>query len=500
MSLPMTSGNADRRMRRSSRALMIGEAMLGAVCLGAPAFSQTLNSGQGASSSQQVANPRPAAPSSEPPLPAPESLFPGMFGARTWLTDQGIAVLLDTIEELGGNISGGGGPPPDGSRVTTGGGTSLDGQVGFETDVNWEKLAGITGFSTNSIIVARYGGLPASAMIGDTLNPSSEVYGGGGNVVAHLVQFYGQETLAGGGINIQAGRIPLDDYFDASPLFCAYEQNSLCGNPKNFAAYNFSHVTYPDAGWAVHFLLAPSPHAYLQSGIYFSQTNFFNYGENFRSGFNFDTSYTSGEAFPVEIGYVPLFNGKLPGHYKLGFVYDNNPHTDEYFSINGAPFEANGLPQRVKHGARSVYVQIDQMVTRTGPGPNQGLVLLAGYSHNDPETSLGEDQYYAGAQDGGFWAARPLDQINLLLTYQNVSGLAGKSQAIALQEGLPPQLTVGGASGIQTWTMTFEGNYAIHVYRGFTFAPDFQYYIRPNAQSNLPDAAFLGFKTHIEFF
>ena len=465
-----------------------------------PAGAQTLNSGQGASSSQQVANPRPA-PSSEPPLPAPEALFPDMFGARSWLSDHGIAVLLDTIGEFAGNISGGGGPAPVGARISTGGGSSFDGQVGFETDINWEKLAGIRGFSTNTIIIARYGGLPASYLVGDTLNPSSEVYGAGGNVVAHLVQAFGQETLLGGGLSIRAGRIPLDDFFDASPLFCAYEGNALCGNPKNFAGYNYSHVTYPDANWAVHMLFAPSPHYYLQTGIFFSQTNVYNYGEGFRSGFNFDTSYISGEAFPLEIGWIPSFGPqKLPGHYKLGFVYDNNPHPDEYFSTNGAPYEANGLSPRTQHGATSAYFQVDQMLVRNGVGPNSGLIVLAGYSHNDPETSVGEDQYYVGTQDADFWHARPFDQINTLLTYQNISGLAGKSQALALEEGLPPPLTVNGASGIQTWAMTFEANYAIHVYRGFTFAPDFQYYIRPNAQANLPDAAFLGFKTHLEFF
>ena len=475
--------------------------MLGLALPATGAVAQTLNSGQGASSSQAVSNPRVAAPSSEPPLPAPESLFADMFGARQWLADRGIAVLFDNINELGANITGGGGPAPIGSRVTTGGGSSLDGQVGLETDINWEKLAGIRGFSTNTIVVARYGGLPASYEVGDTLDPSSEVYGAGGNVAAHLVQFYGQETFLGGGLFVQAGRIPLDDYFDASPLFCAYESNALCGNPKNFAGYNGSHSTYPDASWALHFFFAPSPHAYIQSGIYFTQTNIYNYSENFRSGFNFDTSYLNGEAFPVEIGYVPSFGREqLPGHYKLGFVYDNENHTDEYFSVNGAPYEANGLAPRIRKGATTEYVQADQMVMRNGKTPNAGLVVLAGYSHNDPETSIGEDQWYVGAQDGGFWAARPLDQINLLATRQTVSGLATHSQEIALAEGLPVQETVDGASGPQRWTMTFEANYAIHVYRGVTFAPDFQYYIRPNAQANLPDAAFLGFKSHIEIF
>jgi porin len=47
--------------------------------------------------------------------------------------------------------------------------------------------------------------------------------------------------------------------------------------------------------------------------------------------------------------------------------------------------------------------------------------------------------------------------------------------------------------------MILEVNYNIHVYRGLTFQPDFQYVFRPNAQSNIKDAAVLGFRAHIEF-
>ena len=461
-----------------------------------PAFAQKLNSGQGLSSSEQLSQ-----PSSVPPLPAPESLFPSLFGVRSWLTDHGIAVLVDTTNEFGANVTGGGGPASYYGAATTKGGAAFDGQVGFETDINWEKLAGVTGLSTNTIVVARYGGVPSSELIGDIFNSNSEIYGAGGNVVAHLVQFSAQETLASGRVQIQVGRIPLDDYFNSSPLFCNYAQNTICGNPKAFSDDVSGHITYPDAGWALHLLLAYSQHYYMQTGIFFDQSNTEIYGENDRSGFTFDDSYINGETFPVEFAWVPsLGRQHLPGHYKAGFVYDDASFSDNYFSINGAPFAANGLsPRRVK-GSTTEYFQVDQMLMRNGPGPNQGLIVLAGYTHNDPETSLRTDQFYLGLQDQGFWAYRPQDQINLLASRQTVSGLIGKSQALEFDEGLPLYDISAGASGIQTWQMTFEANYAITLYHGVTFAPDFQYYIRPNAQSNLPDAAFLGFKSHIEIF
>lgn len=473
--------------------------MTAASFVSVPALAQTLNSGQGASSSVQVATPAPYV-SSEPPLPKPEALFPGMFGARDFLNDHGIQVLLDDVDEFAGNITGSGGPRAD-NRTSTGGGSGNDGQVGFETDINWERLAGITGFSTNTIIVGRYGGLPASDYIGDNLNPTQEIYGAGGNVVAHFVQGFGQETLAGGRVIVDAGRIPLDDFFASSPLYCVYESNSICGNPKPFVD-NYSHSSYPDANWAVRAFVSPITDYYIQTGIYFTNSNIYNPAQGFRSGWNFDTSYISGQAFPVEVGWTPKFGDQqLPGHYKIGFVYDRNPHANDYFDSAGSAFAETGLTPRISQSATSVYVLGDQTLFRNAPGAAAGgLTVLGGFDYNDPSTSQRAFGFYGGAQDLGFWQARPLDQINALATYTRVSGLLGKTQGLELSEGFPEGSLFGGASGIQTWTATFELNYAIHVYRGVTFAPDFQYMLHPNAQTNLPDAAFLGFKAHVEFF
>lgn len=42
-------------------------------------------------------------------------------------------------------------------------------------------------------------------------------------------------------------------------------------------------------------------------------------------------------------------------------------------------------------------------------------------------------------------------------------------------------------------------NYNIHVYRDLDFRPEFQYVFRPNAQSNIRNAAVFGFRAHVEF-
>lgn len=463
------------------------------------AAAQTLNNGVSIGPSTRVSTPLPppGTPintlSSAPPLPAPEALVPDMFGAGPYLRDHGIAILLDDTNEFSGIISG----PRQGSANA--------GQYGFETDIDWERLAGIKGFETHTVVVGRYG-IPASRMFGDNLNPSQEIYGAGGNVVAHLVYAYGEETLANGRVNIAAGRMPLLNDFVASPLYCNFQNNAFCGNPKA-SSDNFAWSSYPDANWAIRARVRPLQPVYVQAGIYFSQTNIYNPAENYRSGFTIDSSYISGEAFPVEVGYEPVLGRqKLPGHYKVGFFYSNNNYDDNYFDVNGSAFVQSGLARRVRKGASAAYVLADQMVYRMGPGDTDGVVVFGGYFHNDAETSTRTNQFEVGAIARDFWKARPLDGIAIGLSYTELSDLLTHTEELQQELGLPITGTGGqfynddAPSGVQTHTLNLEVNYQIHVYRGVTLAPDFQYFFRPNAQGNLPDAALLGFKSHIELF
>ncbi|MCQ8240013.1 carbohydrate porin [Rhizosaccharibacter radicis] len=478
---------------RGQRAARLGALVGGTAALllaGQAAAQTSLNP------SQRVSTPLGSIPNkitAVPPLPQPEALLPNILGAGPWLRDHGIAVLLDNTNEFSGAFAGG-----------VHKGASNAGQYGFETDIDWEKLAGIGGFSTHSVIVGRYG-IPSSRIFGDNLNPSSEIYGAGGNVAAHLVYAYGEETLYGGRFDVAAGRIPFLNDFSASPLYCNFMNNAFCGNPKA-SSDNTSHSSYPDAGWAIRARVRPTAATYIQSGIYFSEDNIYQAGNGYRSGFTFDSSHISGQAFPVEAGWEPRFGpDQLPGHYKLGFAYDNNNHADQYYDVNGGAYAQTGLARLQRKGATAAWVLVDQMVLRHGPGDTNGLIVFGGYYHNDPSTATRANQYEIAAIDHGFWKARPLDGIGVAFNYMRVSGVLRRTELLQQELGLP--ITGNGSTfyndsrpGIQTSTMNFEATYQIHVFRGVTFAPDFQYFIRPNAQGNLPNAALLGFKSHIELF
>ena len=461
--------------RSGGRVLLASTAMLSFAAM--PAFAQ-LDTGTGTFASSKI-NITPNSDFGAPPLPKPEALVPQV---NDYLQHYGTALLLDNTNEFLGVVSG----PHQGSTNT--------GQYALEWDQDWNILAGIPGLQTHAIAVGRYGNLAGNLFGDNGFNQSQEIYGAGGNVAVHLVFFYAEETLAHGRVNIAAGRAPMENDFDSNPLNCNFMNNSLCGNPKGVTD-NTANASYPDAQWFTRFRVRPVSNIYVQSGIYFTENNTYSATNGYRSGFHLDSSHIDGEAFPIEAGYEPTFGrDKLPGHYKIGAMYENTNHDT---------WELPTLPPQSRKGGTQAWAQFDQMLVRQGPGATDGIIVTGDYVHNDPRYSLRADQFILAGIDRDFWKARPLDTIGVLFAYQTVSGQLGKVQGEEEELGLPITGSFGGvpnAAGIQTHSINLEVNYQIHVFRGVTFAPDFQYFIRPNAEAQLPSAALIGFKSHIELF
>jgi porin len=217
---------------------------------------------------------------------------------------------------------------------------------------------------------------------------------------------------------------------------------------------------------------------------------------NFRTGFKFDDSQTSGVYVPVEAAWQPkLGPDQLPGHYKLGFGYDSSSGYKDFANVLAAD-SVPGYTARTRTGNTQVWALADQMLVRQGPGNNHGIIALAGFIDNDPNHTAYAQQYFVGMVDRGFWPARPEDAISLLFNYVAISGTLGKVQAVEQTLGLPIS---DNATGIQTHEMIFEANYNVRVIPGVHLQPDFQYVFRPNAQSNIKDAAVFGFRASVQF-
>jgi porin len=411
--------------------------------------------------------------------PEVEHLLGSWGGVRTDLDERGIHLLFDATAEFAGNVSGG----------VKQGATSAN-QVAFENDIDWQRLAGFTGLSTHVIAVNRSGGND-SHLFGDNVSPVQEIYGVGGSVLVHLVSAYAEQTEYGGSLDFAAGWMNVENDFVSSPLYCNYMNNDLCGDPKALPGGDIGHSAFPDAVWAGRLRVRPTPDSYVVTGLYAVNQDLYSNAD--RSGTDFGLPRSSGVYAPVQLAYEPkLGKDLLPGHYVVGFGYDSSP----FESFSSALPASAGVPVSSRTGNTQFWALLDQMLVRNGAGDQDGIIALGGYIHNDPENSSDAQQYFAGLLDRGFWRARPADTVGLLFTYFGISGALGSVQAVEAELGLPIS---NQATGVQSHEMIVEANYNIHVHPGVDFRPDFQYVFRPNAQSNIPDAAVFGFKFNVEF-
>ena len=439
----------------------------------AGAQAQTPNSGVSIGPSEALS------PPSQSPAPAPEHLITQLDPLRQQLANYGVSLTVDWTAEVMGNPTGG---------IKQG--ATYAGQVGFEADIDWEKLAGIRGLSTHTVIVNREGS-NVGTLAGDNINQVQEVYGAGGDTVIHFVYTYAEESLFNGRVDIAVGRYPVDNDFAASPLYCIFMSNAICGNPRSNVVNDIGLSSYPDAVWGGRVRARPTADTYIQAGVFQVNQGLYSYS-NFRTGFKFDDSQTSGVEVPVEIAYEPQIGPQqLPGHYKLGFAYDSTTYSKYQSTLDQVLAGNGGTGNKYQ-----LWALFDQMVVRFGPGALDGVIILGGYTHGDPSLELFSDQYFLGAIIRDFWTQRPQDNIGLLFSHTGVSGKLGKQEALDFALGLP---VAGGVTGVQSNNEIFEVHYGIHAFRGVDFQPTFQYYIHPNAQKNIADAAFFGFKSHVNF-
>jgi porin len=282
--------------------------------------------------------------------PQVEHLFDDWAGISTDLESRGIYLLLDATAEFAGNVSGG----------VKQGATSAN-QVGLETDIDWQRLAGLTGFSTHVIVVNRSGG-NVSHEFGDNVSPVQEVYGAGGSVLVHLVSAYAERTAYDGRLDLAVGWMNVENDFASSPLYCNFMNNALCGDPKALPGGDIGHSAFPDAVWGGRIRVRPTPDTYIEAGVY--ETNKDLYGNLDRSGTDLFSGRISGAYVPVQLAWEPRWGSdRLPGHYVVGFGYD----TSRFDSFSSVLPSRAGVPATSEIGNAQFWLLVDQMLGAQRP-------------------------------------------------------------------------------------------------------------------------------------
>ncbi|QDH25043.1 carbohydrate porin [Neokomagataea tanensis] len=427
-------------------------------------------------------------------FPVSPSLFPIVNQRSGWLRRHGTIVQFDNLNEFMAAVTA---PTPGhGYRQ----GSSNAGQYALNVLTDWDRLLGWSGFTTHAVVVGRYG-TTANRMFGDWLAHSQETYGGGGNVVVHLVMAYGEQHLLEDRLAIAAGRMAQLSDFATGSLFCTFMNNSFCGRPKG-ASDSIYYSSYPSSVWAARVRFRPLRRdIYVQTGVYFAEEGIFSPARN-RSGFHLSGAYHVGEIFPVEVGWQPNFRRRsgevaFPGHYKLGFAVERVTRDENFLDSLGNPYSESGFSAARSNGSWSSWFLMDQRLWTSRKHTKTGLSLLAGAVLNSPKTALRDRQFYAGLILNGFWTSRPSDTIGLAFSYMHIANGVQKTEERLLMQNKPLPYR---ATGVQTDAEVIELNYGFPIGRAITMEPDIQYYHHPNGQRNLRDAVMLGFRSHVEIF
>ena len=391
----------------------------------------------------------------------------------------GIAATLSYTEESAGN-------PVGGIRQ----GTAYTGQVFLGVDFDLKTLANIDGGAVHTILTDRHGRNLAADYIGNNTSVQ-EVYG---TLNFHLAQFTYEQKFLGGRADFEIGRTVANISFLASPLYCSFQSNSICGNPT-FIFKNSNFTYFPASSWGSQFRYNFTDKVFFHVGAYEVNPQDKQSSDN---GFNFSVDKATGATIPFELGYGTDFtNDRLPRHYGIGGYYDASSFSDPYLDSTNRPAVLSGLPYQTHFGRSGFYARFDQMLYRPNPDSPRGLSVFGVFMQNVSGRTQ-EDQFFAGGllQTGTF-AGRDQDTIGLLIDDQRFSQLF-------LNNIIAARTSVGGSAAIPRNQIMMELNYGYQFSSSVRITPNLQGIINPDQNAepfrtkNIRDAFVIGCKATID--
>jgi len=413
-----------------------------------------------------------------PTLNGNPHLFGTWGGIQPWLINKGIFLNVSLNEQYMGNVTGG--------RTRS---DVLAGQVAAELDIDWQKLAGLSGFWTHMLVVNGHG-RSFSNTLGDYVANPEQIYGSRGNVVAHLVELYADKSFFKDRVILSLGVIPTGSFFDFDYLACSFMNVSACGN---FAPGKYvpGGRDWPSGNLGAVLRVRPTEQTYITGGIFAVSPHSYNGGI---SGWALGQDGMGKLSSQIEIGWMPSFGAHhLRGNYKIGAWYDNSRYPDLYQDINGNSYQATGLGQRYHTGQTSLWFMFDQMLVRNGDGLSNGLIVLGGAGYADGKTVAMRDHVWLGLLESGQPWHRPLDQIGVMAHHMDMSRTVSLQQESSQALGVPfVSNQWGNVYGIQNWEDVYEAFYSVHVAPATAVQFDFQYLEHPGATTTFKDAAVLG--------
>ena len=366
-------------------------------------------------------------------------------------------------------------------------------QFFFGTDIDLGKLAGVQGAFLHGIFTQRDGHSLSNDLIGNSVSVQ-EIYGGGQTYRLTYLSF--EQKLFDNRVDIEVGRIPGQTAFLASPFYCNFQNNAVCGSPTlAFADTNFTY--FPAPTWAGVLKTQLTDRYFFNVGAYEvvpSSVLRSDHGVGFfepASGFN----------VPFELGYATTFvNDAMPRHYGVGAIIDRSTYSDAVFDQGGGNLVLTGLSPEQRFGRSAVYQRFDQMVYRPDPTSPRGLSLFGLAIEGTGGRQIADYQLTLGAIYLGPFDSRPLDSINVVASTERFSdiGLANV-RAGRIAQGL-------GTGDVARNETFLELNYGLQVSPAVRLTPNLQYIIDPDQlrypfrAKPIPDVLVVGAKLSVDLF
>lgn len=377
-------------------------------------------------------------------------------GIGNALADKGIYLRALLVDEFAANATGGQG---------RGHGNSL--AMPFGTDIDLDKLVGWDGAVFHMSINKSIGTSLAAEHTGNAVSFQTR-YKTYHNMRLSALSL--DQDLFDGKINITGGRVSALTFFNASTIYCNFQNNSVCFNPAVLPIQNKSLSFFPYGTWGGRVKVNPSKRFYAEIGAFETNPSL-----NPTNGFDFSTKSDTGVMTAMEIGFQsasPLADHAY--HVRLGAYRNSAPVSDPFFNTNGlSRVRFKGTPLLHQDGQTGWYAMGDVVLARLGADRRRNVTLFGGTIGSPDDYTLFKNQTLLGAVVTGPFANRPEDTFGIVGSYIRL----GNREVDFLQAS---RRAAGGIDDVRDAEGIFEINYGFKVMRGIRINPNVQYIVDPD--------------------
>ena len=390
------------------------------------------------------------------PVPKP------LADLANWLQDRGVNFRGSEIDQWAANPSGG----------VREGHTNV-GQFQAGLDLNLQKLVGLPDTLFHVVAYRDYG-FALNVQDTGTFTKQQYIYK---NAYPqwHLGLFAFEWRLLGDSLDIFLGRLGSTNYYGHLVTNCQFISGTLCGEPRILVS-EAGLSLLPSATWGTNIKFRPTPHTYIESGIF--EVNPTVQPSN---GLHWSTADATGFTVPVEWAWVNSnpANTEYPFELKVGAFVSTSPLSDPFYNTR---YQSRGL-----HGGTAltdgtdrygVYSMADRVIWRPDPNATQSLNLFGGVAQMLEQAEIMKQQIYTGLVLTAPFRTRPQDTLGLSVSeFQLTSGEQDYLRDVRLKSG--------GDGEQAAHQFDWELTYSLHLVRGVELMSSVQYMIHPD-NSQIP--------------